>query len=75
MHYSQYRYLKSLSYTGKSTILRILGGRHLTKPDKAVTVLGKSAFHDTKLNFERAYLDTDWGMRYVFSWNYCNNDL
>lgn len=50
---------------GKSTILRILSGRHLTKPDGAVTVLGRSAFHDTRLNFERSYLDTDWGMRTV----------
>jgi len=37
----------------------------LTKPDGAVTVLGRSAFHDTRLNFERSYLDTDWGMRTV----------
>lgn len=50
---------------GKSTILRILSGRHLTKPDEAVTVLGRSAFHDTTLNFDRSYLDTDWGMRTV----------
>jgi CCR4-NOT complex subunit CAF16 len=50
---------------GKSTILRILSGRHLTKPDGAVAVLGRSAFHDTRLNFERSYLDTDWGMRTV----------
>jgi CCR4-NOT complex subunit CAF16 len=50
---------------GKSTILRILSGRHLTKPDEAVAVLGRSAFHDTRLNFERSYLDTDWGMRTV----------
>ena len=50
---------------GKSTILRILGGRHLTQPDGAVTVLGRSSFHDTRLNFERSYLDTDWGMRTV----------
>jgi len=50
---------------GKSTILRILSGRHLTKPDGAVVVLGRSAFHDTRLNFERSYLDTDWGMRTV----------
>jgi len=50
---------------GKSTILRILSGRHLTKPDDAVTILGRSAFHDTRLNFERSYLDTDWGMRTV----------
>jgi len=50
---------------GKSTILRILSGRHLTKPDDAVMVLGRSSFHDTSLNLERAYLDTDWGMRTV----------
>lgn len=51
--------------SGKSTILRILSGRHLTKPDGAVSVLGRSAFHDTRLNSERAYLDMDWGMRTV----------
>lgn len=50
---------------GKSTILRILGGRHVTKPDGAVSILGRSAFHDTRLNYERSYLDTDWGMRTV----------
>jgi CCR4-NOT complex subunit CAF16 len=50
---------------GKSSILRILSGRHLTHPDGAVQVLGRSAFHDTRLNFERSYLDTDWGMRTV----------
>jgi CCR4-NOT complex subunit CAF16 len=50
---------------GKSTILRILSGRHLTKPDDAVLVLGRNAFHDTTLNFQRSYLDTDWGMRTV----------
>jgi CCR4-NOT complex subunit CAF16 len=61
---------------GKSSILRILGGRHMTKPDGAVKVLGRSAFHDTMLNFDRSYLDTDWGMRtvafaviYSFSFN------
>jgi CCR4-NOT complex subunit CAF16 len=50
---------------GKSTILRILAGRHITKPDNSVFLLGRSAFHDTRLNFERSYLDTDWGMRTV----------
>jgi CCR4-NOT complex subunit CAF16 len=46
-------------------LLRILAGRHLTKPEGAVTVLGRSAFHDTQLNFERSYLDTEWGLRTV----------
>ena len=50
---------------GKSTLLRILAGRHMCKPDDCVQILGRSAFHDTRLNFERAYLDTDWGMRTV----------
>mgnify|MGYP003386948369 CR=1 FL=1 len=50
---------------GKSTLLRILGGRHLPKPDESVKILGRSSFHDTRLNFERAYLDMDWGMRTV----------
>lgn len=51
--------------SGKSTLLRILAGRHLTKPAGAVQVVGRDAFHDTRLNFERAFLDTDWGMRTV----------
>lgn len=51
--------------SGKSTLLRILGGRHLTKTDDMVRVCGMNAFRDTKLNFYRAYLDCDWGMRTV----------
>jgi CCR4-NOT complex subunit CAF16 len=57
------------------TLLRILAGRHLTKsvqiaPDgsehrSTASVLGLNAFHDTRLNFHRAYLDCDWGMRSV----------
>merc|ERR1719223_1568329 len=50
---------------GKSTILRILSGRHLCKPDGAVMILGRNSFHDTTLNFDRSYLDTEWGMRTV----------
>jgi CCR4-NOT complex subunit CAF16 len=51
--------------SGKSTLLRILAGRHLTKPEGGVRILGLNAFRDTKLNFHRAYLDCDWGMRTV----------
>lgn len=51
--------------SGKSTLLRILAGRHLSKPENGVKVLGLNAFRDTKLNFHRAYLDCDWGMRTV----------
>ena len=51
---------------GKSTILRILSGRHLTAGNgNNVQVLGRNAFHDCTLNFDRSYLDTDWGMRTV----------
>jgi CCR4-NOT complex subunit CAF16 len=46
--------------SGKSTLMRILAGRHLTQTE--VKVLGLNSFRDTKLNFHRAYLDCDWGM-------------
>merc|ERR1719174_3634236 len=51
--------------SGKSTLLRILAGRHLPKTDDMVKVCGLNAYRDTKLNFHRAYLDCDWGMRTV----------
>lgn len=51
--------------SGKSTLLKIIAGRHLTKPDDSVLILGCNAFRDTKLNFHRAYLDVEWGMRLV----------
>lgn len=58
--------------SGKSTLMKILAGRHLTKAENiengepsSVRVLGLNAFHDTRLNFHRAYLDCDWGMRTV----------
>ena len=64
--------------SGKSTLMRILAGRHLPKSvdtggavvagaatTPTVNVLGLHAFHDTRLNFHRAYLDCDWGMRSV----------
>lgn len=51
--------------SGKSTLMRILAGRHLSKADNGIKVLGLNAFRDTKLNFHRAYLDCDWGMRTV----------
>lgn len=52
--------------SGKSTLMRILAGRHLcTNSENEIKVLGLNAFRDTKLNFHRAYLDCDWGMRTV----------
>ena len=50
---------------GKSTLLRVLGGRHMFHPDEAAMILGRNCFHDTRLNLERSYLDTNWGMRTV----------
>jgi len=37
-----------LRFIGKTTILKILGGKHMVEPDM-VRVLGRSAFHDTTL--------------------------
>ena len=49
--------------SGKSTLLRILAGRHLTQHQGVdVKILGLNSFRETKLNFHRAYLNTDWGM-------------
>lgn len=50
---------------GKSSLLKILAGRHLTHPDDAVRVLDRDAYRDIQLNFDRSFLDTDWGMRTV----------
>ena len=49
---------------GKSSLLRVLAGRHIFKND-AVLVDGKHAFYNTSLNAERAYLSGDWGRRTV----------
>jgi CCR4-NOT complex subunit CAF16 len=38
--------------------------------EQSVRILGLNSFHDTRLNFHRAYLDCDWGTRSVaFSGN------
>lgn len=47
---------------GKSTLLRLLAGKHIHK-EGAVQVLGSSSFFDTFL--PRAHLTTDWGKRTV----------
>ncbi len=44
--------------TGKSTLLRVLAGRHMV-PGDVVRVLGRSAFHDTKLAGELAFVGGD----------------
>jgi CCR4-NOT complex subunit CAF16 len=40
---------------GKSTLLRLIGGRHMIAPD-TIRVLGRPAFHDTALAGEVAFL-------------------
>merc|ERR1719162_1544366 len=49
---------------GKTTLLRILGGKHMHNDDQ-VFIMGKNSFKDTRLNFERQYMDPNWGMRTV----------
>lgn len=41
-------YLFNRLNTGKTTILKIIGGKHMVEPEM-VKVLGRSAFHDTAL--------------------------
>jgi CCR4-NOT complex subunit CAF16 len=50
---------------GKSTLLSLLAGRHLPFPHESVELLGRLSFHDTTLNFERVFLNSEWGGRTV----------
>lgn len=50
---------------GKSTLLKVLGGRHLYSPDESINMFGMNAFRDTRLNVMRSFLDTEWGMKTV----------
>jgi len=45
---------------GKSSMLRVIAGRHFHSPSK-VRVLGRPAFHDTSLSGEVAHLGERWG--------------
>nr|GMC53645.1 ABC transporter I family member 20 [Ipomoea batatas]GME08255.1 ABC transporter I family member 20 [Ipomoea batatas] len=53
---------------GKTTILKILGGKHMVEPDM-VRVLGRSAFHDTALTAsgDLCYLGGEWRREVAFS--------
>nr|XP_027114898.1 ABC transporter I family member 20-like [Coffea arabica] len=53
---------------GKTTILKILGGKHLVEPDM-VRVLGRSAFHDTALTVsgDLCYLGGEWRREVAFA--------
>lgn len=53
---------------GKTTILKILGGKHMVDPDM-VRVLGRSAFHDTWLTSsgDLSYLGGEWRRDVAFA--------
>uniref|UniRef100_A0A5B7AD99 ABC transporter domain-containing protein n=1 Tax=Davidia involucrata TaxID=16924 RepID=A0A5B7AD99_DAVIN len=53
---------------GKTTILKILGGKHMVDPDM-VHVLGRSAFHDTALTSsgDLCYLGGEWRRDVAFA--------
>ncbi|KAK3003770.1 hypothetical protein RJ639_019608 [Escallonia herrerae] len=53
---------------GKTTILKILGGKHMVDPDM-VRVLGRSAFHDTALTSsgDLCYLGGEWRREVAFA--------
>lgn len=53
---------------GKTTILKILGGKHMVEPDM-VRVLGRSVFHDTSLTSsgDLAYLGGEWRREVAFA--------
>lgn len=48
--------------TGKTTFLKILGGKHMVGGKDVVQVLNRSAFHDTNLvcSGDLAYLGGSW---------------
>ena len=52
------------TFTGKTTLLRILGGKHHV-PAKECKVLGRESMFSSELNFLRSYLGGDWGKRTV----------
>ena len=56
--------LAGLNGCGKSTLMKILGGKVLCDFDK-VKVLGKDPFRDTSLNKDIAYIDNNWGTQTV----------
>jgi CCR4-NOT complex subunit CAF16 len=51
---------------GKTTMLRVLGGKHM-HDDDSVFIMGKNSFKDLSLNTERQFMDPNWGMRSVAS--------
>lgn len=51
-----------ISVSGKTTLLKILAGKHMVGGQEVVRVLGRSVFHDTQLvcSGDLAYLGGSW---------------
>ncbi len=56
--------LSGLNGTGKSTLLKIIGGKTLANYD-SVKVLGKDPFRDTSSNYNISFINNEWGTRTV----------
>ncbi|KAE9611907.1 hypothetical protein Lal_00048970 [Lupinus albus] len=68
LHSSDRCLLVGSNGAGKTTILKILGGKHMVDPDM-VRVLGRSAFHDTNLisSGDLCYLGGEWRRDVAFA--------
>jgi len=64
LHSNHCYILAGLNGCGKSTLMKILGGKVLCDFDK-VKVLGKDPFRDTSLNKDITYIDNHWGTQTV----------
>ena len=62
LYFNKCYVLSGLNGCGKSTILKILGGKTLTQFGK-VEVLNKDPFRDTTLNNDITFINNDWGMK------------
>lgn len=56
--------ITGLNGTGKSTLLKLIGGKKLT-PYDSVKVSNKDPFRDTSCNKDIAYINNDWGTQTV----------
>uniref|UniRef100_A0A2N9FRF0 ABC transporter domain-containing protein n=2 Tax=Fagus sylvatica TaxID=28930 RepID=A0A2N9FRF0_FAGSY len=68
LHASDRCLLVGSNGAGKTTILKILGGKHMVEPHM-VRILGRSAFHDTTLTSsgDLSYLGGEWKREVAFA--------
>ncbi|GMY21909.1 ABC transporter I family member 20 [Fagus crenata] len=68
LHASDRCLLVGSNGAGKTTILKILGGKHMVEPHM-VRILGRSAFHDTALTSsgDLSYLGGEWKREVAFA--------